>query len=115
MEKQEEYKLTFTFTDADGYETVYNIFFPSLEHYEDCKGKIEQGIEDAELDSTLKKLVIITASEYDWLTKDADMLQFLHFRGVDNWDGYAKPPNPNDYDTPEEYNKAYALAVNTFN
>ena len=56
------------------------------------------------------ELVTIAKKEYERLQKDSEMLNFLFNRGVDNWSGFAIPPNREDYETEEEYEEAYENA-----
>ena len=42
-----------------------------------------------------------------YLEKRAALLDWLRARGVDNWEGYCTPPDREEYETDEEYEKAY--------
>lgn len=56
------------------------------------------------------EMVTIAKIEYERLQKDSELLEFLFSRGVDNWSGYATPPDRKDYETDEEYEEAYENA-----
>lgn len=58
-----------------------------------------------------EETITITLREYKILLRDSANFNFLQSRGVDNWQGYATAPDREDYDTDEEYSKAYEKAA----
>ena len=61
-----------------------------------------------------EELVLITKKRFESLLTTDDHLEFLFSRGVDNWSGYGFPPQPEDYDTIEEYQQAWEDAVGDY-
>ena len=53
------------------------------------------------------EMVTITKKEYEDLKWKGIRLDLLVALGVDNWQGYGYPPDPEDYDTEEEWQAAY--------
>lgn len=60
------------------------------------------------------EMVTISKKEYENLLRAKEFLQFLQYRGVDNWHGYAYPPDKDDYETLEEWQAAYNEAISSF-
>jgi len=58
--------------------------------------------------------VTISKTEYKTLLEESAHLAFLHARGVDNWHGYAYPPERDDYDSDEEYQEAFDKASEVY-
>lgn len=67
---------------------------------------------DNEQKETQETMVLITKREYESLLWDMLRLNFLEARGVNNWEGYGTPPKREDFDTEEEWKKAYDRALN---
>lgn len=61
-----------------------------------------------------EKTVTISEKEYERLKWDSLCLSFLEARGVDNWSGYGTPPDPEDYETEEEWEAAYEKALDSY-
>lgn len=62
----------------------------------------------------MNEMVTISKKEYERLQKDSELLNFLFNRGVDCWSGFTIPPNREDYETEEEYKKAYNNACDNW-
>lgn len=61
-----------------------------------------------------EEMITIPKGKYDWLNRRAAILDFLEARGVDNWPAFAYPPDREDYETDEEYWKAYSEACDNY-
>ena len=57
--------------------------------------------------------ITITVKEYRRLLQSDYHLSFLEALGVDNWQGWAYPPDLDDYETIQEYDKAYQEALDS--
>jgi guanylate kinase len=51
--------------------------------------------------------ILVNRATYERMKKKAELLEWLQAKGVDNWSGYSRPPDREDYDTDKEYEEAY--------